>query len=42
VIAGGMFHAEEAFGDTTASVVSYWIGAGITWWFGCGSCCMNL
>ncbi len=46
--AGGMFNASEQFGAlSSASVESYWLGAGMTWHFGgsecsgcdnCGSC----
>ena len=39
LMAGGMFGAEEAFGDTIASVASYWVGGGLTWRFGRGACC---
>jgi long-chain fatty acid transport protein len=38
LFAGGMFNAEQAFGDTTASVAGYWVGAGLTWRFRRGSC----
>ena len=36
--AGGMFGASERFASTTASVASYWVGAGLTWRFGRGAC----
>ncbi|MCE9546691.1 MAG: outer membrane protein transport protein, partial [Planctomycetia bacterium] len=36
--AGGMFGASQRFASTTASVASYWVGAGITWRFGRGAC----
>ena len=40
LFAGGMFHASEDFGAfTSADVEAYWIGAGVTWRFGRGSCC---
>lgn len=39
LFAGGMFEESQTFGITTASVESYWIGSGITWRFGRGSCC---
>jgi long-chain fatty acid transport protein len=38
IFAGGMFEASQTFGITTASVESYWVGTGITWRFGRGSC----
>jgi len=38
VLAGGMFEATQTFGLATASVESYWVGAGITWRYGRGSC----
>lgn len=38
LFAGGMFEESQTFGITTASVESYWIGTGITWRFGRGSC----
>ena len=38
LLAGGMFEASQTFGITTATVKSYWVGAGITWRFGCGVC----
>ena len=38
LMAGGMFEAEDQFAGTIASVESYWIGTGITWRFGRGSC----
>jgi long-chain fatty acid transport protein len=39
LFAGGMFDTSDTFGTTTASVASYWVGAGLTWRFGRGSCC---
>lgn len=40
VMAGGMFHDSQQLGPfTTTSISSYWLGAGITWRFGRGSCC---
>ena len=36
--AGGVFDESQTFGLTTASVESYWIGTGLTWRFGRGSC----
>lgn len=40
IMAGGMFHDTEQLGPSTqTSVVSYWLGAGMTWRFGRGSCC---
>lgn len=38
IFAGGMFDASQTFGTTTASVSSYWIGAGLTWRFQRGTC----
>lgn len=38
LMAGGMFEESQTFGITTATVESYWLGAGITWRFGRGSC----
>jgi long-chain fatty acid transport protein len=38
LLAGGMFEASQTFGFTTASVESYWVGAGLTWRFGRGAC----
>ena len=39
LMAGGMFKSEEQLGDfTSTSVASYWIGGGMTWRFGRGSC----
>ena len=38
-MAGGMFRDEEQLGDFTAtSIESYWLGVGMTWRFGRGSC----
>ncbi len=37
LFAGGMFESTETFGDATASVVSYYLGGGLTWRFGRGS-----
>ncbi len=40
LMAGGMFRDEEQLGDFTAtSIESYWVGLGLTWRFGRGSCC---
>ena len=40
LFAGGMLRDNQHFGDfTTTSVLSYRIGYGLTWQFGCGSCC---
>ena len=39
LFAGGMFEESQTFGITTATVESYWIGTGMTWRFGRGSCC---
>ena len=40
LMAGGMFRDEEQLGDfTTTSIESYWVGLGLTWRFGRGSCC---
>ncbi len=33
LFAGGMFRRRRTFGETTASIQSYWIGAGLTWRF---------
>jgi long-chain fatty acid transport protein len=39
LMAGGMFRDTEQLGNfTTTSIASYWIGTGITWRFGRGSC----
>ena len=38
LLAGGMFAASQTFGITTATVESYWVGAGITWRYGRGAC----
>lgn len=39
IMAGGMFRSSEQLGDfTSTSIASYWIGAGLTWRFGRGSC----
>ncbi len=39
LLGGGMFEASEQLGDlTSTSLESYWVGAGITWRFGRGSC----
>jgi long-chain fatty acid transport protein len=39
VMAGGMLKSSEQLGDfTSTSIASYWIGAGLTWRFGRGSC----
>lgn len=40
VFAGGMFDTSQDFagGAVTASLESYWIGAGLTWHFGRGAC----
>lgn len=40
LMAGGMFRDTEQLGSfTTTSISSYWIGMGLTWRFGRGSCC---
>lgn len=40
LMAGGMFRDTEQIGaSTTTSIASYWIGTGVTWRFGRGSCC---
>lgn len=42
VMAGGMFKDDEQLGDfTTTSIESYWLGFGLTWRFGRGSCCRH-
>lgn len=38
LVAGGMFYDSQQLGASGASLESYWIGAGITWRFGRGSC----
>lgn len=38
LFAGGMFEDSQTFGVTTASLESYWVGAGLTWHFGCDTC----
>lgn len=35
---GGMFEDSQTFGTTTASLESYWVGAGLTWRFNRGAC----
>ena len=37
IFAGGMFRTSQTFGTTTATVQSYWVGAGLTWHFGRGA-----
>jgi long-chain fatty acid transport protein len=38
-MAGGMFRDEQQLGDATqTSIMSYWVGFGLTWRFGRGSC----
>jgi long-chain fatty acid transport protein len=40
MFAGGMFRDTQHLGDfTTTSAASYWVGFGLTWQFGRGSCC---
>lgn len=39
LFAGGMFDTSDRFSTTTASVASYWLGAGLTWRFGRGAYC---
>jgi long-chain fatty acid transport protein len=40
LMAGGMFRDTQQLGNfTTTSAASYWIGFGLTWQFGRGSCC---
>jgi long-chain fatty acid transport protein len=36
---GGMFKGSDTFGQTSASVMSYYVGGGLTWRFGRGSGC---
>ncbi|MBC7853315.1 MAG: hypothetical protein IAF94_07760 [Pirellulaceae bacterium] len=39
LMAGGMFDDDQQLGDATqTSIASYWIGFGLTWRFGRGSC----
>ena len=39
-MAGGMFRDSQQLGDATqTSIASYWVGFGLTWRFGRGSCC---
>jgi long-chain fatty acid transport protein len=39
MMAGGMFKSSEQLGNfTSTSIASYWIGGGVTWRFGRGSC----
>jgi len=39
LMAGGMFRDQQQLGDATqTSIMSYWIGFGLTWRFGRGSC----
>lgn len=38
LFAGGMFYDSQRFGASGASLESYWVGAGLTWRFGRGSC----
>lgn len=43
MMAGGMLEASQSFGNTTASLESYWIGFGLTWRFGncqADACCV--
>jgi long-chain fatty acid transport protein len=38
IMAGGMFDSTEQLGDfTQSSIVSYWVGLGLTWRFGAGA-----
>jgi long-chain fatty acid transport protein len=40
LFAGGMFRDTQQLGNfTTTSAASYWVGFGLTWQFGRGSCC---
>ncbi len=40
LMAGGMLRSTDQLGpDTTVSLTSYWIGLGLTWRFGRGTCC---
>ena len=40
LMGGAMFRNAEQLGpDTNVSVVSYWLGLGLTWRFGRGACC---
>jgi long-chain fatty acid transport protein len=42
LMAGGMFRDSEQLGDATqTSILSYWIGFGLTWRFGRGSGCSS-
>ncbi|MCP4189808.1 MAG: hypothetical protein GY768_04185 [Planctomycetaceae bacterium] len=36
---GGMFDQFQRFGASAGSIESYWVGMGLTWRFGRGSCC---
>ena len=39
VMAGGMFRDQQQLGDATqTTIMSYWVGFGLTWRFGRGSC----
>lgn len=38
LFAGGMFEESQSFGASAASLESYWVGLGLTWRFGRGSC----
>lgn len=38
LFAGGSFENEDQFGATRVSFASYWVGFGLTWRFGRGSC----
>jgi long-chain fatty acid transport protein len=38
LFAGGMLEASDTLGTTTATLSSYWVGAGLTWRFGRGAC----
>ena len=38
LFAGGMFANEDQFASTQVSLESYWLGIGLTWRFGRGSC----
>lgn len=40
LMAGGMFRDQQQLGDATQTdILSYWVGLGLTWRFGRGSCC---
>lgn len=41
VFGGGMLRQSQTFGTTTASLQTYFVGAGLTWRFNRGACCTD-